>query len=53
MSFKTKDCKLWLIHFSLAELFFALTVVTLKRRIIWALFGISLLVWWLDFLLVK
>ena len=48
MSFKTKDCKLWLIHFSLAELFFALTVVTLKRRIIWAL-----LVLWLDFLLVK
>ena len=40
MRFKTKDCKLWLIHFSLAELFFALTVVTLKRRIIWALFGI-------------
>ena len=32
MRFKTKDCKLWLIHFSLAELFFALTVVTLKRR---------------------
>ena len=53
MSFKTKDCKLWLIHFSLGELFFALTVVTLKRRIIWALFGISLLVLWLDFLLVK
>ena len=53
MSFKTKDCKLWLIHFSLAVLFFSLTVVTYKRMIILCLFGISLLVLWLDFLLVK
>lgn len=30
MSFKTKDCKLWLIHFSLAELFFVPAVVTKK-----------------------